>query len=295
MIKSLLSQNLVHYHFGMRKINEHENHIGQQTLSWSNTHYPLDIININSIVNTNGTNTATGSMLKALQTDGYSFSGIENVSLQNKYGGTTTQGIDEVKSLYHRWSKINLCLWADTLRATIFKVYLVKLKDRVLDPYDSRNDSTSAEVQDARKQLYLQYFLNNQLSHPIVPPSKISKDIFKKFDIVWRKTYIIDEQLNDRDQRPHRIVKLFRRNDRLISYNRNEALVANNVDNPESIATINNDSNKKAYPVRTSDQLFMVITANCTKSQAEDGVNYHKATYDLLVESKYTTIPNVIQ
>lgn len=290
MLNSILRKNLVHYHFGFRKINEHEDHIGQQELSWTNTHYPLNIVNLNSIINTNGTITTTGLSLQALQSNGYSFSGIENVSLINKMGGTLSDTMDSVDMLYQRWFKLNLCLWADTQRATTYKVYLVKINDSMLDPFDANIDTSSAEVQDIRKQVFQNYFLSDQLSSPIVPKGKITPAAYKKFSILWKKTYIIDEQLSDRDQRPHQVVKIFRNVNKNISYQRNKSLNYQSLDNPELVSSVNNDSQKRAYPEKVKDQVFMIITANCTKNQAEDAENYHKATYDILAESKYTSL-----
>jgi len=290
ILSKILKENVVNYHFGFRKCNEHEAHIGQQELSWTNTHMPLDIINLNSVINTNGSTVKTGIALKALQDDGYQFTDIENTTLLNKYGGTLTDTVDSFRSLVYRWSKINICLWADTLRSTMFKIYLVRIKDPILDPYDDTINSSSAEVQDARKQVFQQFFLSDQTSSPIVPKTKIAPSLMRKFDIVWKKQYLIDEQQSTVDQRPHRIVKLFRRADRKISYQRNESLNYGSMDNPEQPSTVNNDANKRAYPAFNSQQLFLIITANCTLNEAEDGSNYHKATYDIIVDNKYSTM-----
>lgn len=288
ILNKLSSMKMINLEFGQKQINEHEAYQGKVTMAnhsgWDAL--PLMIFNLNNVVNDGG----SANFRQTLKQNGYDFTTNDNVELQKIYGAGNNVAITtpDFRKLLLRWTKIKLCLWAETGRNVTYKVSLVKFNNRDINPQDYT--TTISRQQNFRKAIFLNYFLRNQLSHPMISADRIPKDCYKAFTTIWSKNYTLKEQNTLIDQRPHRIINIFRRFDKIIDYDYQTDLDSNtllNVEDPETEISLNADATNNSKS-KLEQSTFLIITSNCTLSYAEDNTNYHRATFDYDISSKYS-------
>ena len=288
ILNKLSSMKMINLEFGQKQINEHEAYQGKVTMAnhsgWDAL--PLMIFNLNNVVNDGG----SANFRQTLKQNGYDFTTNDNVELQKIYGAGNNVAITtpDFRKLLLRWTKIKLCLWAETGRNVTYKVSLVKFNNRDINPQDYT--TTISRQQNFRKAIFLNYFLRNQLSHPMISADRIPKDCYKAFTTIWSKNYTLKEQNTLIDQRPHRIINIFRRFDKIIDYDYQTDLDSNtllNVEDPETEISLNADATNNSKS-KLEQSTFLIITSNCTLSYAEDNTNFHRATFDYDISSKYS-------
>lgn len=288
ILNKLSSMKMINLEFGQKQINEHEAYQGKITMAnhsgWDAL--PLMIFNLNNVVNDG----SVANFRQTLKQNGYDFTTNDNVELQKIYGAGNNIAITtpDFRKLLLRWTKIKLCLWAETGRNVTYKVSLVKFNNRDINPQDYT--TSISRQQKFRKAIFLNYFLRNQLSHPMISADRIPADCYKAFTTIWSKNYTLKEQTTLIDQRPHRIINIFRRFDKIIDYDYQTDLDTNtllNVEDPETEISLNADAtNNSKSDLKQST--FLIITSNCTLSYAEDNTNFHRATFDYDISSKYS-------
>lgn len=287
IMSKLLKMNTANLYYGVREVNELENQQGALTLSdnqLGNT-APLHMISLHGIIN----NSSTGGGLWTLQNNGFDFTKLKDIEFMGATGNITqSPSTQQVSSLLQRYVDARLLLWSSSARKTYFKVSLVKLFDKDLDP-ESLTTTTDVNIQKKRALFYYYKNVRSQISNPIISNEVYGNQLKGKYKVLWSKEYGIDELLNDRDEHHYKEVRIFKKLDEIKHFRENPLInnSANN-DDPDVIKYEEFSSQVNPIPLQ-SQRLYLMITANTTLSQAEDSVNFHTATYDLNVKCKYTT------
>jgi len=245
--------------------------------------YPLHIYPLDSIVN-DGNQPIGGYKLNS---NGYDF---DTLGCNVEGGGLTGQSHANMgninamgKNILHKnYTDIKLLLWGHANRKTTFNLSLVRFKDEDLD-VTLAPITTNGETQEKRQLFFTHKMLKKIMSNPIIS-NVTSKTSRQRFNVVWSKSYTIRETLSTESQAKHRVVKIFRKENKSLSYK----------DSPEVVLDLAADSvvhedpsePPTTYPSQSRLKTFLIVTSNVN---AEDDVN----TYDIQIKSKYTMIGNV--
>lgn len=148
---------------------------------------------------------------------------------------------------------------------------------------------TDVTIQNKRKLLFRIKMLRDQLTNPIIKSEPIGHNLRGKYKVLWSKDYGMDELLNDRDEHHYQEVKIFKKIDQIKHFQEGASINNSaNMDDPDIIKYDDFLANTTSVPL-LSQQIFLCISANTTLSQQEDAVDFHTATYDINIKSKYTS------
>lgn len=281
----LMKINTRNLFYGVREVNELEDEAGKLTLqdNASANQLPLHIIPLMNVRNNN----VAGNGILVLKTNGYDFTKLADVELLDTSGYTydNVSAIKYPKAL-QRYIDARFMLWASNKKRLRFEISLVQIKHVDLEPILTEADVTRRQ---AKILFYKYHFLRHQVSNPLTRNENYTKNLRNKYRILWTRKYNIDEKLSDRDESFHKVVKFFKKTDRIVRYTDNISISDTNLDDPDIvkgqgvIPGIQNEPD-------VLHNLYLIITANTTLSQAEDAVNFQTATYDLSTRVKYTIL-----
>lgn len=289
-LNSMVNQNMF---WGAKSINEIEDGTGSVVLqdNASADELPLLLVSLRTIKN----ETETTPCIFKLKQNGYDFTGIENVIELGQSGASDLHSwhMNKRKSLLHRYSQVKLLLWQEQARDVHFNVKLVQFRDDALNPYETNLVTTDTEVQDKRKMFFKFLQLRSILSNPLIKNTEnLSRDIKKCYRIIWNKDYHLQEQSADFDQSSYKLINIFRKFDQVIDFSGKKQLEnETGFNDPESIFQPKQHEDTQATPAEGSKNIFLIISSNCTTSQAENPSGYDTHTLDILLKSKYTA-PN---
>lgn len=290
--KKLNRMSVANIFYGAKNINELETNSGNVVLRDSYTHneLPLVMLSLRSI--RNGSNTPAAIM--KLMANGYDFTQVNSVDQMGTSGASADQqpnsGAD-YRNLLHRYTQIKLLLWQSGNADAKFQVSLVRLLDPELDPLNTGYTTTDSQTQDKRSQFYRFHNLRAQMSNPLIANTEnFTRDMKRCFQILWKKTYHLEEQTTLKDQKHYRQINIFKKFDKIINYCQNPKVnVYSSFDDPSNIVVNASPDIPKGVPQQTRDNLFLIITGNCTRSEDEDASNYDTRSLDIFMKSKYTT------
>lgn len=291
IMSKLMKMNTADLFYGVREVNELEVGSGKNILQDNvvANEMPLHIYPLYSIIN----NSVTPGGMYILKTNGHDFTKKLNVEFMGAKGSLSASPTSqEVTQLLHRYVDARFLLWSDDLRKTVFRIQLIKIFDEDLNPTDIT--VTDVDIQKKRKLFYYYKSLRSQLTSPIIKNEVYGSQLKGKYKIIWTKDYGIDEKLNDRDEHHYQEVRLFRKTDDIKHYREFPQINnSSNDDNPDIIKYEDFLGSVSEEPL-LSQRLYLMITANTTLSQGEDGVNYYKATYDINIKNKYSSSERVV-
>lgn len=246
---------------------------------------PLVVIPFRNIINGG----ETGGGVFRLKQNGYDFTKIADMEFAGMKGNVkVVPGADcEFSTLLHRYTDLKLLLWQNTAKDVKFQIRLVVIKDETLNPLNITE--ANADYQKIKRQFYYYHLLRHQLSNPILENTEnYLQEIKSRFKIIWSKEYNIAERHGQIEQSHYQQIKIFRKFDRLIDYANSPRVDGSGVDNnPDQIKYVDVQENPTSTPI-TRDNLFLIITANATKSDADANPGYDAMTFDLALKSKYT-------
>lgn len=292
--QKLNRMSLVSHYYGIKNINEMEDNRGNVELAdnAATDRLPLAMVSLRSIRNGG----VSAAQMYSLKQDGYSFENINSVdylgstgNIDNGSVGDTTQN----RQLLHNYSLIKLLLWQSSASDAHFNIKLVRFSDSDLDPLQTGETSTNASVRNKRRLFYKYLLLRGITTNPLITSTEnFTRDIKNCYKVLWNKDYHIDEQSSTKEQAHYREVKIFRKFNQIVRYSDNPVVnTISNFDDPNTIVYPNNTNTATAYP-QTKDNLFLIITANCTLSQDETASDFDFRTFDILVKNKFTTTIN---
>lgn len=291
IMSKLMKMNIADLFYGVREVNELETGSGKNVLQDNAlaNEMPLHIYPLYSIIN----NGVTPGGMFILKQNGYDFTKKLDVEFMGAKGCISASPTSqEITKLLHRYVDARFLFWSDSLRKTNFRVQLVKIFDEDLSPTDVT--ITDVNIQKKRKLFYFYKTLRSQLTNPIIKNEVTGSQLKGKYKVIWSKDYGIDELLNDRDEHHYQEVRLFRKTDDIKYYREFPAINnSSNDDNPDIIKYEDFLASVSEEPL-LSQRLFLMISANTTLSQAEDGVNFHTATYDINIKNKYSSSERVV-
>jgi len=290
--QKLNRMTLVNHFFGTKCINEMEEGSGSVVLqdNQSANELPLAMISLRAICN----NSHEPSCIMKLKSNGYGFLDYQTVQHLGTSGNVTnnTNPKDlEYRQLLHNYTQVKLLLYQNNNRDAVFNVKLIRLKEDQLNPHKTGFSTSNTETQKIRKLFYKYLQLRSITTNPLIKNTEnLTTQIRGMYNTIWSKTYKIEEKSTDFNEVTTRQVNIFRRFNKVVNYAANpEVNNTADFDNPETIVFPDLTGTAEGIPSKGSDNLFLIITANCTIDQTEDATGYDLRTFDVLVKSKYTT------
>lgn len=284
-IKSILKSQTLSFYYVARECNEISQGLGAISLKRDQvggSEMPLHIYPLDNIVN-DGVQPVAAYKLNS---NGYDF---DSLGINVEGGGVTGQthttmgAINAMgKNILHKnYSDIKILLWGQPTRKTVFRIMLCRFLDEDLD-MTLEPTTSNAERQEKRQILFTHQLLKKIISNPVVS-SVVQKNANKRYKILWSKNYTIRERLSTEDENKHRLVKIFRKENKSLNYQDSPEIAVN----LDADAVVHQDPSEPptTYPSTSRQKTFLIITANCN---AEDST----ATYDIQMKSKYTMIGN---
>lgn len=180
-----------------------------------------------------------------------------------------------------RWTKANLLLWGAKNRKLRYTLRIVSLKDKVLMPefndggtYSTLALSNSSLDHNTKVRGFYDMFLKGEMSNPVFgkkDANRLKQEYKTQYKILWEKTYAINEQSADYDERPHKLVKIFRPINRVVDFYTTPSVSSiSNLENAEVPYTLQNAT--EAYPfLQEGQNLYLMITCDQTLDQAPVG------------------------
>ncbi len=280
IMSKLMKMTTSNVFYGVQEVNTLHTGNGKLELSKSlagnNDQLPLHVIPLNNIRNDD---VASDGVLE-LKYNMYNFRNLVSVD----YKGSSPAGVSKVgvqiTSAIQRYILCNLMLWASSSKRMRYEVTLVKLLDNELYPRLTESDT---RIQQKKILFYGKYLLKHQITSPITENENWTRDIRHKFKVLWKKTYSIDEKLSDRDESFFRLVKIFRKTDKIIKYVENATASNTAVSLDPDVISFPTDGVIPTSEPRPEDNLLLIITANTTQIDSSE-----KGTYDLSTRVKYT-------
>jgi len=289
-------------YYTVREVQDIDAGKGALELSENQTNLPLMIFPLRNIQQ----KTASGQGVYQLKLNTYDFTEtISTLAAKSGQGagakitvqyagqiGNNAYPVSDFTVMLLRYTSIKLLLYQHDKKDVTFTVRLVQLKDKVLDPCYTTT-TTDLEEQQIRKKFYYYHLLRSQISNPLLENEEnYTMEIKDKFKILWKKKYTFNEKLSTADAVNYRQVKIFTKYDKVIKYNENSKIgsvaigaIDDNPDEPRWNAT----AGYAPLPTpATIDNLFLIVTANASKSYAEDNVNFDKITFDISIKNKFT-------
>jgi len=287
--------------YAVREVNDIDAGIGALELSENQTNLPLFIFPLRSVQQ----KTTSGQGVYQLKLNTYDFT--ETVTtLGSKSGqgagakitweyqgqiGNNAYPVSDFKVMLLRYTSIKLLLYQHDKKDITFTVQLVQLKDKILDPCYVTT-TTDIQEQQIRKKFYYYHLLRSQISNPLLENEEnYTAEIKNKFKIIWKKKYTFNEKLSTADAVNYRQVKIFTKYDKVIKYNEDTkigAVAIGSIDEIPDVVRWNASISAPSCTPATPDNLFLIITANASKSYAEDNSNYDKITFDVAIKNKFT-------
>ena len=290
IMKKLNSIQKVELYYGVREINDLDQNQGKVELSDRTVavsgvnRLPLCVLPLRNIINGGD----TGSGLLYLQQNGHDFVSGANVEYMGAKGNIDTDppSTVEFSKLLHNYTEIKMLIWQNQDKDVKFNVYLLKIYDEDMNP--NNLTTTSSDAQNKRTQLFYYHMLRHQLTNPILENTETHlKDIKGKFKILWKKEYHIQERSADHSQNFYKQINFFRRYNDIVRYDESPTTIGNPPESPDNVNYTSIARDPTAVPF-VRDNLFLIITANTTKSDVDSAVSYDTATFDINVRSKYT-------
>lgn len=247
---------------------------------------PLIMYPLRSIIN-GGT---IGKANFILDESGYNFNSTANIDF---LGGANLDAdptiASRIKKMVHQDTRIKLLFWQNALKDVRFTVRLIRFNSKEMDPAYGAT-TTDPEVQDKRRQLFYFLMLRQQLSNPIVGGMEHhSRDIKADFEVLFKKDIHIQEQSVAHDEKHYEQIDIYKKYDHLVAFRESPTVNTDSItngDNPDVIFYPSNTEVPTAYPDHRA-QIYLMITANTTKSDRDDAVNFDKATFDIALKSNY--------
>lgn len=290
--------SVANHYFGCKKINQAEVGYGQINLSATTGQLPLNIISLRSICN-NGEN--ANQILKLTQT-GHDFA-VESSATAQYMGSTGAYVKDgalpnttQFRQLIHRYTSMKFLFYQEPKKKVTFTLKLCKLSPD-LDPWNTGLTVTDLEVKQKRRLFYQYHCLKADMTNQLLKNTEnYLRDLRGQQSILWEKTYTLNEMIFEtqgQDEHGTRQVNIFRKFDKIVNFTQNANPVQLNgatgtsFQNPETINYPSNNDSASSVP-ESRDNLFLIITSNCTQTETEDGNDFDQHSYDVLIKSKYT-------
>lgn len=292
IFNKLFKMNTANYYFGVREANEIDDQVGKVVLQDNSLadELPLHVIPLCNIVNNNS---ASAGLLK-LKHNGHDFTQAQPMDLMSVGGQisitpTSAETNSKFQKLLQRYIDAKFCLWSSASKKINYEITLVQIKDEQLNPLNLV--TTDVDTQNVRKAFYKLKMLRHQVSNPIVKGERIDTSIKNKYRVLWRKSYQIEEQHGDVDEKHYKVVKFFKKTDVIKDYADGIAYVPTATSYADADFNVRqtNDVNFKSAP-DVRQNLFLIITANLTKSYDDNNSSFETASYDLNTICKYTSV-----
>lgn len=282
-LKSVLKTIQTSVFYGVREANEISDGIGKQVLETDtlNSIHPLHIYPLVNVINDAVTPAAGYHMDHSGTTYVSLGDNIQNMGAVGQLSQPVT-ALDALskKQMYLNYHDIKILLWGRDTKKTVFNVSLVKFyKDELCPLVGTTTDSEGNEL---RQQFTLDML--RHLSNPVVNENH-KRPGLQGYKVIWSKTYKIRETLSTEDERQHKLVKLFRKEDRLINFERpSQSTPTNALLDADTIFNHETGGDAYTHPWETKRNLYLVITSNVTQDDTNN------ATYDISIKSKYTVM-----
>jgi len=308
-LRSLLYQNKIqnqlnrmsvaNHFFGCRSINEAEQNQGAFSLWNGISTQPLCLISLRSIINA-GEN---GNQIFTLGFNGADFSVNKTAQYLGSSGAYTSPASNaypttmNYRQLIHRYTQAKFLFYQQANKKVTFTVRLVTLRDD-LDPLSTGLTASNAQIRRKRQLFYQYHCLRADQTNPLLKNTEnYTRDIKGEFNILWSKTYTIDEQLMEdhgNDQVATKQVDIFRKFDKTINFTTKanaEPITDSNdttgYQDPESIVMPDSNDGITSFP-ESKQNIWLIITSNCTKTEEDDASNFDVHTFDVLIKNKWT-------
>lgn len=291
--------------FQFRLINEQEQNIGGallqfNTLTPSNKEMPLHIYDITGI-NTDGN---TYQPLQIMKTDTnnvpyfQTFNG--NLKIAGVSGGNEYNFSQSFNKNFMDHANIRLELFGRDKLKTNYKVMLIRFLDDELIPTETSN------TQSQRHNAFYLSLVRPYITNRIIPQDGRTKEDLKgRYTILWSKEYSLKERTTDYDQLPRKMIKIFRKVNKLKIYNENQIQFVGNSDDANNLVEnfngANNNSGGSTTQCRTRQRLYLIIMGSMTTdiNTSATGLDFTnssdqsetRGSYNIYYETKYT-IPN---
>jgi len=306
----LNSMTIAHHYFGSKMINEVEEASGAVVLqdNASADELPIVVCSLRAVRN----NSHLPTQIMKLEQDGYSFKNINDNNGNNagevKHLGTSgnvSNNADpkdlKYRRLLHRYTQIKLLLWQNPKRDSTYKIQLIQIKDPDLNPQITGFSTNLGQVVKDKRTMFWKYLqLRSLMSNPIISGTEnLTKGIKGGYKVIWSKQYHLEERHNDYDENSYKQVNIFRRFDKVINYNKTPSVSTSDasetaIRDPETIVWSDITDDVQGIPQYTQDDIFLVISSNCSKSQSEaaaenDPADFDTRSFDILIKSKYSS------
>ena len=267
--KQLNRMSISHLYFGCKNINEMENNNGNIVLRDSYTHneLPLILLSLRSI--RNGSNSPSAIMkLMANGHDFAPFNSVDNMGTSGAISDKNPNSGADYRNLLHRYTQIKLLLWQSSNKDAKFTISLVRILDQELDPLNSGQTTTDLNTQQKRLQFYKYHNLRSATSNPLIKNTEnFTRDIKRCFKTIWKREYHIEEQSSTKDEKHYKQVNIFRKFDEVVNYCQSPQVdTYSGFDDPNNIIVNDSPDVPKGVPQQSRDNLFLIITGNCTLS-----------------------------
>lgn len=264
---------------------------GAIELSDNGTILPLIVIPVFQYTSNDGN---AGSGILQLKNNGYDFTQVADTAPVFAGASGNVYSLPAAdccfQKLLCRYTSMKIMFHQHDVQDLTWTVKLIKLKDVDLDPRILTVTETNQV--NKRKTFWFYEQLRAQLAHPLLNNSEnFTQDLKDAYTTVWEKQYHLQEQSSVHDTASFKEVKFFKKWDKIIDLVTDPAVTVDTTANAR-------DPSKVYYPDYSStivqaepdipQQLFFLISVNCTKSSVDSSGEYTKAMLDLVYKQKYT-------
>lgn len=283
----LMSTMFDKIYFDWRRVNEFENTTGANVMQYNTgaalgQELPLQMYDLTSIV----TDGAAGLPKMTLYTTAAGLPFFVNDALGMTCTGasdgqsfSTAQSINKAMCEYQ---DVRLELFDRPAIKTIWNLSLVTINDESMHPLFTAS-ATARKHNNFWNQFSRPYYTNT-----LVPVDKrITDDLKGQYRILWSKTYTMRDRNSDRDDPVRKVVKIFRKVNKVYRYNAN----------PEVKTYGNDDPNELFVPTAAGttfphaeqrQRVYLMIRSSCTKDvNLEGAVAADSTSYNMYFKSKY--------
>lgn len=303
LVDKMLFTKMTNTYLGYQSINEsfdvNSNAPGANQLVYDDNIANVLPCHMYSLTSFPNANVPTAKARLDLKSDLASFQAITGNSDYDDKGNTgflaqPTINDREYRYLINRYNNIKLVLFGRESFKTVYDIKLIKLLDSELDPFDGNADSIVPTDSDiiATRQAFYGSLIKTQVTNPISGSRHHLGAFNGKFKIVWEKKYIVPEKSADYDQMPHRIVKIFRQDDKLCDFQSESKLVGVpfGIGDPQNIPEISETQSGIREVPKQGQRLYLMISANASRSNAEGATTADWPTYDINIMNKWSYI-----
>lgn len=267
--------------YGFREANSIADGSGKVVLKTdlvSGNEFPIHLYPLRAIIQ--GGSVPIGGM--KVQSNGYNHTTLGNIEYMGSKGNTIQDGANiKVRQLFCNYHDIKLLLWAEADRKTTFEIMLVKFRSEDMDPALNLV-VTDTDVQLRRALMYKLQLIRSLITNPVVKGEVLQGNATAELKILWKKKYTLKETLSTEDQNRHRLVKIFKQCDQIVTFAESPTISLSDVLDADEVVEQLVDDTPTTYP-RAHEQVFLVVMGNC---HAED----ESMSYDINIKSKYTVL-----